>query len=93
MKRTVTHEIKLNKSVKLILLAFAIAIFANAFQFSNPIKEASAVGKDIGQYQSSTTYRAAGNWVFVTIIDTTTGDIIAQKRYNGFKNYLKSGSK
>lgn len=42
MKRTVTHEIKLEKSVKVILLVFAIAIFANAFQFSNPIKDAMA---------------------------------------------------
>ncbi len=42
MKRTVTHEIKLNKSVKLILLAFAIAIFANAFDVSSPIKDAMA---------------------------------------------------
>ena len=42
MKRTVTHEIKLEKSLKIILLVFAIAIFANAFQFSNPIKDAMA---------------------------------------------------
>ena len=42
MNRKVTHEIKLEKSVKLILLVFAIAIFANAFQFSNPIKDALA---------------------------------------------------
>jgi hypothetical protein len=42
MKRIVTHEIKLEKSLKLILLVFAIAIFANAFQFSNPIKDAWA---------------------------------------------------
>jgi hypothetical protein len=42
MKRTVTHEIKLEKSVKFILLAFAIAIFANAFDVSSPIKDAMA---------------------------------------------------
>ena len=42
MKRTVTHEIKLEKSVKVILLVFALAIFANAFQFSNPIRDAFA---------------------------------------------------
>ena len=42
MKRTVTHEIKLEKSLKVILLVFAVAIFANAFQFSNPIKDAMA---------------------------------------------------
>ena len=42
MKRTVTHEIKLEKSVKFILLAFAIVIFANAFDVSSPIKDASA---------------------------------------------------
>ena len=42
MNRKVTQEIKLEKSVKLILLVFAIAIFANAFQFSNPINDAFA---------------------------------------------------
>ena len=42
MKRTVTHEIKLEKSVKLILVVFAIAVLANAFQFSNPIRDAPA---------------------------------------------------
>ena len=42
MKRTVTHEIKLEKSVKIILLVFAIAVFANAFQFSNPIEDVLA---------------------------------------------------
>ena len=46
MKRTVTHEIKLEKSVKVILLVFALAIFANAFQFSNPIKDALAERMD-----------------------------------------------
>ena len=86
MKRTVTHEIKLEKSLKLILLVFAIAIFANAFQFSNPIKEASAVWKDIGRYQSSTTHDG-GMWLYVTIIDTSTGEIVTQERYNGYKKY------
>ena len=42
MERTVKHEIKLEKSLKVILVVFAIAIFANAFQFSNPIKDALA---------------------------------------------------
>jgi hypothetical protein len=37
-KRTVTREIKLEKSVKLILVVFAIAVLANTFQFSNPIR-------------------------------------------------------
>ena len=42
MEKTVKHEIKLEKSLKVILVAFAIAIFANAFQFSNPIRDALA---------------------------------------------------
>ena len=42
MKRSVTHEIKLEKSVKLILVVFAIAVLANAFQFSNPIRDVLA---------------------------------------------------
>ena len=47
------------------------------------------VEKDIGRYQISTTYRAAGNWVFVSIIDTSTGKIVTQERYGGFKKYEK----
>ena len=42
MEKTVKHEIKLEKSLKVILVVFAIAIFANAFQFSSPIKNAWA---------------------------------------------------
>ena len=41
-KRTVTREIKLEKSVKLILVVFAIAVLANTFQFSNPIRDTLA---------------------------------------------------
>jgi len=44
----------------------------------------------IGRYQVSTTYRNSGNWVFVTIIDTTTGKIVTQERYSGFDVYEKS---
>lgn len=46
-------------------------------------------GNGFGRYQISTTYRAAGNWVFVTIIDTSTGEIVTQERYGGFKAYEK----
>ena len=42
MNKTVTYEIKLEKSLKVILVVFAIAILANAFQFSNPIRDAMA---------------------------------------------------
>ena len=52
-------------------------------------EEECEVGKDIGRYQISTTYRDAGNWVFVTIIDTSTGEIVTQERYGGFKKYEK----
>jgi hypothetical protein len=38
--RTVTHEIKLEKSVKVTLLVFGIAIVANTFQFTDPIEGA-----------------------------------------------------
>jgi len=39
---TVPHEIKLEKSVKVILLVFGIAMFAHTFQFTNPIEDALA---------------------------------------------------
>ena len=42
MKRTVKHEIKLEKSTKVILLIMALGICANAFHFTNPIEDARA---------------------------------------------------
>ena len=42
MKRIVTHEIKLEKSTKLILLVMALGILAHAFQFTAPIEDALA---------------------------------------------------
>ena len=42
MKRTVKHEIKLEKSTKVILLIMALGICANAFHFTNPIEDALA---------------------------------------------------
>ena len=42
MKRIVTHEIKLEKSTKLILLVMALGILAHAFQFTAPIEDVLA---------------------------------------------------
>ena len=42
MKKTVTHEIKLEKSTKLILLIIALGVLANAFQVTPPIADALA---------------------------------------------------
>ena len=42
MKKVVTHEIKLEKSTKLILLLIALGIFAHAFQFTAPIEDVLA---------------------------------------------------
>jgi len=42
MKRTVKHEIKLEKSTKVILLIMALGICANAFHSTNPIEDAMA---------------------------------------------------
>ena len=41
-KRTITYKIKLEKSMEIILFVVAIAIFANAFQFTVPIKDVMA---------------------------------------------------
>ena len=42
MKRIITHEIKLEKSTKLILLLMALGILAHALQFTPPIENALA---------------------------------------------------
>ena len=41
----------------------------------------------IGKYQVSTTYRDNGNWVFETIIDTETGNIVSRQRMGGYSAY------
>ena len=42
-----------------------------------------------GRYQVATSYRDAGNWVFVTVIDTVTGKIVTRERYHGFQQYTE----
>ncbi len=42
-----------------------------------------------GRYQVATSYRDAGNWVFVTVIDTVTGKIVTRERYHGFQHYTE----
>jgi hypothetical protein len=42
-----------------------------------------------GRYQVATSYRDAGNWVFVTVIDTATGRIVTRERYQGFQQYTE----
>ena len=42
IKRIVTHEIKLERSTKLILLVMALGILAHAFQFTAPIEDVLA---------------------------------------------------
>ena len=42
-----------------------------------------------GRFQVSTTYREAGNWVFVTIIDTCNGQIVSQEMFSGFGSYTR----
>ena len=42
MKKIVTHEIKLEKSTKIILLVMALGILAHAFQITAPIEDALA---------------------------------------------------
>lgn len=69
--------------VNLLLIATGFLAIANDSKNETEPKE------EIGRYQVSTTYRENGNWVFVTIIDTKTGEIIKKERYNGFNEYIQ----
>ena len=42
MKRIITHELKLERSTKLVLLVIALGILAHAFQFTRPIENVLA---------------------------------------------------
>ena len=37
----------------------------------------------VGTYQVATSYRDVGDWVFVTVIDTRSGEIVQKTSYHG----------
>jgi|SaaInlStandDraft_1057018.scaffolds.fasta_scaffold137958_1 hypothetical protein len=43
---------------------------------------------EVGTYQMSNTYRENGNWIFETVYDSRTGEVISRKRMRGFKDYV-----
>lgn len=81
--KTTSHvTLKERSVVKYAVLVFALtAVGSRRVLAQEPTTAAS------GRYQLSTAYRDAGNWVFVTVIDTTTGRVVTRERYNGFKQY------
>ena len=58
------------------LLATSVMLFMGATK-EEPM-EMFVTSSNNGKYQVSTTYRDAGNWVFETIINTETGEIISR---------------
>jgi hypothetical protein len=67
-----------------ILIAIVFAICA-----ATRAQSQSAPGP-VGTYQVSTSYRDAGNWVFVTVIDTRSGEVVRRERYSGFAKYSET---
>ena len=72
------------KDIKSYIIGFLSATCLFLFMGQTVMEES-----EVGNYQVSTTYRTEGNWVFETIIDTETGNIISRERKNAFKNYPK----
>ena len=67
-------------NIKSLLIGFLLATSVMLFM-------GATSNNQIGKYQVSTCYRDAGNWVFETIINTETGEIISRERKGGFKLY------
>ena len=42
---------------------------------------------EVGTYQMSNTYREPGNWIFETVYDSRTGEVISRKRMKGYGDY------
>lgn len=68
--------------VSMTFLAATLLIVGAAARAQSP-----SVSAPVGTYQASTSYRDAGNWVFVTVIDTRTGEVVRRERYTGFAKY------
>ncbi len=70
-------------------VGYAIAVGVGAVFLASTTRSSTPPSEDaeVGRYHSSTTYRDIGNWVFVTVIDTRTGKVVSQERYNGFEDY------
>ena len=73
---------------KHLTILFLLFVFLFAYLSTNNVFiKSQSKNSEIGKYQISTCYRESGNWVFITIIDTQTGEILRQERFNGFDNY------
>ena len=71
------------KDIKSMIIGFLLAtcMFLMMGQGSN--------NSQIGKYQISTCYRDNGNWIFETILNTKSGDIVSRSRKGGFTQYKK----
>ena len=58
-----------------------LPLILTSFSTTNTVSE-------VGTYQMSNTYRENGNWIFETVYDSRTGEVISRKRMRGFKDYV-----
>ena len=68
---------------------FTISIFAiiGFVTILSSFNNQSETQSEVGTYQISNTYRENGNWIFETIIDTRTGEVISRERKRGYSAY------
>lgn len=76
-----------NIAMKILTLIFTSLVLILSSQVALSEEEKFTKIDQIGRYQISAAAIHTGKWVFVTIIDTTTGKIVTQERYGGMSSY------
>ena len=72
-----------------VLVAIVLTVIGGLALASRDVAGQEQPSVTPGRYQVATSYRDAGNWVFVTVIDTATGKIVTRERYHGFQQYTE----
>jgi hypothetical protein len=73
--------------MKIKVIGICVILLLSSLFSSENDQQIKKDENEVGRYQVSTVYRETGGWVFVTIIDTKTGEIVKQERYHGFGIY------
>jgi len=69
------------KREKYLVIILVVSLLAVVISTVTAI-EAQSSG-EVGRYQVATDFWDAGNWIYVTVIDTTTGEIVKRERHSG----------
>ena len=74
----------------LIIISTLLFLLLFVSYFNLISLNAQSNNKETGRYQVTSCSRENGNWIFITIIDTQTGEIVKQESYHGSGDFYKN---